>query len=155
MKTNITAYFLLSSIVFIIDQATKYFIRANMTLFDAVNVIPCFNVVYVRNIGSAFGMFRSFGNTFFVVIASVAIIVIAVMMIKEPESRPALSLILGGAAGNLADRLMLGYVVDFFDLYVGSYHWPAFNVADSALTVGIALLALNMFLHGGKNHRPQ
>jgi len=151
MKTENTFYFLLSAVVLALDQATKYLVKGHIALYEVIRVFPCFNLVYVRNVGSAFGLFRSLGNTFFVVIALVAMIVIAVMMIKEPENRPVFSLILGGAAGNLADRLMQGYVVDFLDVYVGNYHWPAFNVADSALTVGIFLLAVNLLFHSGRN----
>jgi signal peptidase II len=92
-------------------------------------------------------MFKSFGNVFFMAIASVAIVVVAVLLIKDKENRPGFSLILGGAAGNLMDRFLFGHVTDFLDIYIGKFHWPAFNVADSALTVGIILLTVNSFFN--------
>jgi signal peptidase II len=149
MKRGYAPFFLLSLIVFTIDQATKYLVASRFALFEAVNILPFFSVVYVRNTGSAFGMFKSLGNVFFIAAAAIAIAVVAVLIVRNREGRFGLSLILGGAAGNMADRLIHGYVVDFLDFYAGSRHWPAFNVADSALTVGIGLLLLGSFLHGG------
>jgi signal peptidase II len=147
MKKGYAPFFLLSLIVFVVDQATKYLITSRFALFEAVNILPFFSVVYVRNTGSAFGMFKSLGNVFFIAAATIAIAVVAVLIARNREGRFGLSLILGGAAGNMADRLVHGYVVDFLDFYAGSHHWPAFNVADSALTVGIGLLLLRSFLH--------
>jgi signal peptidase II len=146
MKRGYPIFFLLSIAVFIADQATKYVILGRLSLFESVRVLPFFNIVYIRNTGSAFGMFSSLGNFFFITIAAVAIVVVAVLIIRDPENRVGLSLILGGAAGNLCDRFTHGYVVDFLDVHAGSRHWPAFNVADSALTIGILLLLIRSFL---------
>jgi signal peptidase II len=99
----------------------------------------------VRNTGAAFGMFRSLGSSFFIILSAVAIIFIVHLLAKRTYSSLGLSLILGGAAGNLIDRLLYGKVVDFIDVSVGSYHWPAFNVADSSLTIGIAVILIKYF----------
>ncbi len=145
MRKGYGLFFLLSVVVFLVDQATKYLIISRFGLFEAINILPFFNVVYVRNTGSAFGMFKSLGNVFFIGAAVVAIVAVAFLIVRDKENRLGLSLILGGAAGNMTDRLVHGYVVDFLDFYAGSSHWPAFNVADSALTVGILLLLARSF----------
>jgi signal peptidase II len=147
MKYRYAVFFVISLAVFILDQVTKYLITSHLRLFQVIPVMPFFNIVYVDNTGSAFGMFKGLGNPFFIGIAGAAIIAVAVMIIKDRENRLGLSLILGGAAGNLADRVIHRYVIDFLDFYAGKHHWPAFNVADSALTVGIALLLIKTVFH--------
>ena len=142
MHRRYLPYFLLALAVFLLDQATKYFIMHHLNLYQVVKIIPSFNIVYYRNVGSAFGMFKSLGNTFFIVVSLGAIVVLSVFIVKDADARLGLSLILAGAAGNLADRIIHGYVVDFLEVYAGSFYWPAFNVADSALTVGIGLLII-------------
>ncbi|MDA8104572.1 MAG: signal peptidase II [Nitrospiraceae bacterium] len=142
MQRRYLPYFLLALAVFLLDQATKYFIMHHLNLYQVVKILPSFNIVYYRNIGSAFGMFKSLGNAFFIVVSLGAIMAVSVFIVKDADSRLAFSLILAGAAGNLADRIIHGYVVDFLEVYAGSFYWPAFNVADSALTVGIALLII-------------
>jgi signal peptidase II len=144
-------FFGLSLAVFVIDQATKYVIVGSLSLFEALRVLPFFSIVYVRNTGSAFGMFSSLGNLFFIIVASIAIIVVSVFIVRDRENRIGLSLILGGAAGNLCDRLTRGYVVDFLDVHAGAHHWPAFNVADSALTAGILLLLVKSLSMGSRD----
>lgn len=139
--------FLIALLVFVLDQITKYVIKANISPYRIIEVLPFFNIVYVENIGSAFGMFKSLGNFFFIVIAALAMVFVTVLMIKDKDNRLAFSLILGGAAGNFIDRVIHGYVIDFLDVYLGKYHWPAFNVADSALTIGIILIAVKMVFH--------
>jgi len=142
MKTRTTGYFVLALVVFVLDQGTKYLIMKNLNLHQVINTLPCFNVVYYRNVGSAFGMFKGLGNPFFILVSIAAIAVVSVMIFKDGDNTLGFSLILGGAAGNLADRIAHGYVVDFLELYVGNFYWPAFNVADSALTIGIVLLMI-------------
>ncbi len=140
--------FIIALSVFILDQLTKYLIKTYVSSFEVIRVLPFFNIVYVENVGSAFGMFKSLGNFFFVAVAAMAIIFVSILIIKDKDNRLGFSLILGGAAGNLADRIIYGYVIDFLDVYVGRFHWPAFNVADSALTIGIFLLLIKTFFHG-------
>ena len=140
MKTRIYVYFGVALLVFVLDQATKYIITNNLKLYQVIKALPYFNIVYYRNIGSAFGMFKSLGNPFFILVSTAAMVAVCVMIVKDGDNRIGLSLILGGAAGNLADRLLNGYVIDFLEVYAGNFYWPAFNVADSALTIGILLL---------------
>jgi signal peptidase II len=142
MNKKAVPFFIVALTVFVLDQAAKYLIKTHVSPFEAIKLFPFFNIVYVENIGSAFGMFKSLGNIFFIAIASLAMVFVTFMMIKDKDNRLSLSLILGGAAGNLADRIIHGHVIDFLDFYIGRFHWPAFNVADSALTIGIFLLII-------------
>lgn len=137
-------FFAISLTVFVLDQFTKYIIKSYVGPFEVIRVLSFFNIVYAENIGSAFGMFKSLGNTFFIIVAASAVIFVAIIIIKEADNRLGFSLILGGALGNLTDRIVRGYVIDFLDVYAGRYHWPAFNVADSALTVGITLMCIKV-----------
>lgn len=137
--------FVIALIIFILDQFTKYLIKSHVSPYEVIRVLPFFNIVYVENIGSAFGMFKSLGNAFFMVIAALAMVFVTVLIIKDRDNRLSFSLILGGAAGNLTDRIIRGYVIDFLDVYAGRFHWPSFNVADSALTIGIFMFALKLF----------
>ncbi len=141
--------------VVIIDQLSKMWIMAAFALHEQQNIIPgFFNLVHITNTGAAFG-FLAGSNTmlrqaFFVVVAIIALIVIvfAYGHLKQ-QARIyvyALGLIGGGAIGNLIDRLRFGSVVDFLDFYIGSYHWPAFNAADSAITIGVGLFLLGTLL---------
>ncbi len=140
MNRRYIPYFLLALVVFLMDQATKYYILHHLALYQVLKIVPSFNIVYYRNIGSAFGLFKSLGNPFFIVVSLGAILAVSILIVKDADSRLGFSLILAGAAGNLADRIIHGYVIDFLEIYVGSFFWPAFNIADSALTVGIAFL---------------
>lgn len=142
MKRSPLFFFLIALAVFTLDQATKYYIKAHVGPFDVIRVLPFFNIVYAENTGSAFGMFKALGSSFFIIISAIAVIVLSALVMKDISNRTAFALLLGGAAGNLIDRLLHGYVIDFLDVYVRTWHWPAFNVADSALTVGIVLLLL-------------
>ncbi len=151
MKNKTAFFFLIALSVFVLDQLAKYLIRTYIGPFDVIRVLPFFNIVYVENIGSAFGMFKGLGNTFFIIIALLAMALISALIIRDKDNRLIFSLILGGAAGNLMDRIIHGYVIDFLDVYAGKFHWPAFNVADSALTIGIALLICKTFFNFRRN----
>lgn len=135
-----SAFLALLSFVVGLDQLTKYLAASLIDPFEPIEVLPFFNLANVRNVGAAFGLFASMGNAFFIAASFAAIALIAFLIAREKDGLVGLTLILSGAAGNLIDRLALGHVRDFLDFHAGSYHWPAFNVADSALTVGIALL---------------
>ena len=136
-------------LVILLDQATKAWIISTMRLYDSFIVIGgFFNITHVRNPGAAFGFLAAappmFRYTFFIVVTVAAILLILhylrISRIEAPSLVSALALILAGAVGNLIDRVRFGEVVDFLDVYIVSYHWPAFNVADSAITVGAAIL---------------
>ena len=131
--------------VVILDYISKQTILDRIMPHEAVDVLPFLRIVNVQNEGAAFGLFTSLGNNFFIIISFVAIILIVIYIsrIKGRLELFSISLILGGAVGNLIDRLTVGKVVDFIDFFVGKWHWPAFNVADSALTVGIILFLID------------
>lgn len=139
--------------VVLVDQFTKAMVSSALPLHHSVEVIPgFFSLTYVRNTGAAFGILasisRGWGSWLLLGFSVGAMILFAWLWIKDrrmPLWRGvSLGLILGGACGNLLDRARLGEVVDFLDFYIGQYHWPAFNVADSAITVGTALFALSL-----------
>ena len=135
-------YFLISLAVVFFDLLTKYFVRSCMSLGEIIPIFPFFNFVYVLNKGISFSMFTETAPWLLTVVASFICLVVCYCLIKEKScfSKVCLALILGGAVGNIADRLYLGAVVDFLDFYIDKWHWPAFNVADSAICIGVALL---------------
>ena len=125
-----------------LDQITKYLIVNSLSPYDSIEVFSFLHIVNVRNTGAAFGSFKSLGSSFFIIVAVAAIGFVVYLLMKRTYNTFGLSLILGGAVGNLIDRVLYGQVVDFVDFSIGSYHWPAFNVADSALTVGIIIILM-------------
>ena len=129
-------------VILVLDFLTKQLVRTHLQLHEVIPITPFLNLVHVQNTGAAFGMFSSLGRTFFILVALTASVGILIYMARVPEHRTILAMVLAGALGNLADRVFLGHVTDFVDVHIGRYHWPAFNVADSALTVSIALLLL-------------
>ncbi len=140
----------ISALVVVLDQLTKWVALKYLTRHLEVPVIPFVNLTLVYNRGAAFGFLNNadgWQNLFFIAIALIACAVITYLILRLRQNDImvglALSLILGGAAGNLIDRFLHGYVIDFVDVYYGSWHWPAFNVADSAITVGAAVLVLD------------
>jgi len=142
----------LSLLAVILDQASKLAIAGTMQLYESIEIIPFFKLTYVHNTGAAFSFLSEAGGWqrwFFAVLALVISVAIAVWLtrLKEHETllAVALALILGGAVGNLIDRLAYGYVIDFLDVYYGTWHWPAFNIADSAITVGVMLMLAESF----------
>jgi signal peptidase II len=130
-----------------------------LVLYQKVEVIHgFFNLVHVRNTGGAFGIFGGekggLGSLLFVLVSLIAIGSILFLFVRLREDEKtlslSLSLVLSGAIGNLIDRLRLGEVVDFLDFYLFSYHWPAFNIADSAICLGIGLMALELLIRDHK-----
>lgn len=136
------SYIFLPFLIVISDQTTKYLANNFISQSRSIEILPFLNLVNVRNTGTAFGMFRSLGNNTFIIISIIAIAFIFFLLIKGKENPLGLSLVLGGAIGNLIDRLFYGSVIDFIDVFVGRFHWPAFNVADSSLTIGIIIIFL-------------
>lgn len=134
----------ISSVILLFDYITKWIIVETVQLHDHIDLLPFLRIVHVENKGAAFGLFTQLGNNIFILISACAIICIVIYLIKLPIGLEvySLSMILGGAAGNLIDRIRIGKVIDFIDIYVMNWHWPAFNVADSALTVGIILFLI-------------
>ena len=139
----------LSLAVVLLDQLTKYLTRCFL-LTDPVTLIPgLFNLRYVRNTGAAFGMFT--GHNGALVILSVVMLAILIagrrhFITDHRLHRTAMGLMIGGIVGNLVDRVRLGFVVDFLDFHWGTHHFPAFNVADSCICIGVGLYILSQFL---------
>jgi signal peptidase II len=139
--------------VVLLDQWTKAWIVSTMNLHESFAVIGgFFNITYVRNPGAAFGFLAGasplFRSIFFMTVTAAAILLILHYLrtsrIEDLFQVSALALILAGAVGNLIDRVRFGEVIDFLDIYVGNHHWPAFNVADSAISVGAAILVVTL-----------
>jgi len=142
----------LSLLALVLDQASKLLVDSTMQLYQSIPLLPFFKLTYVHNTGAAFSFLSEAGGWqrwFFAGLALVISVVIAVWLSRlekhETLLAAALSLILGGAVGNLIDRLAYGYVIDFLDVYYGTWHWPAFNIADSAITLGVVLMLLESF----------
>jgi signal peptidase II len=146
---------IISIIVIASDQLTKAVVSERIPLHDNIVVLECcVNLTHVRNSGAAFGMFQSADPKirvpFFKIVSVLAMLLIAFLFVKTSASETlmiyALSFIMTGAAGNFIDRIFNGYVVDFLDVYYGEYHWPSFNVADTAITIGVGLMVLDMII---------
>jgi signal peptidase II len=138
-----------SAITLLLDQASKLAIDGSMRLFESIPLIPFFNLTYVHNTGAAFSLLSEAGGWQRWLFAGLAVVMSSVIgvwlyRLKNHETlmAVALSLVLGGAVGNLIDRIAYGYVIDFLDVYYRNWHWPAFNIADSAICVGVGLMVL-------------
>lgn len=142
----------LSLLAIILDQVSKLVVDNTMQLYESIPLIPYFNLTYVHNTGAAFSFLSEAGGWqrwFFAVLALFISAVLSVWLAKLQKHETllalALSLVLGGAIGNLIDRLAYGYVIDFLDVYYNTWHWPAFNIADSAITLGVMLMLAESF----------
>ena len=150
--------------VFTFDRLTKIWIENNVSAYDSFNVVPgFFDIVHTKNRGAAFGMFAEGDSqlrTFLLIGVSLAVLVFISYALLKPDKSGAvpslptqygLSLVMGGALGNMYDRIVYGMVTDFLEFYLGEYRFAAFNVADSAITVGAGLLILDMWRT--RNHK--
>ncbi|MBL4869120.1 MAG: signal peptidase II [Pseudomonadales bacterium] len=147
----------ITGLVIGLDQLTKNMASANLELYESIKVMPLFNMTLAHNSGAAFSFLAGedgWQRWFFAVIAVVVSIVLVMWLYKLPKSNKwlaiSLALILGGAIGNVIDRIVLGYVVDFLDVYWGHSHFPAFNIADSAITVGALMMGIDVFRNPDK-----
>lgn len=152
-KRNILKLIFIAGLIVVLDQATKAIILNTLPLHQDIRVIPgFFNITHVLNPGGAFGIFASFNSVFrhffFVGVAFMALGLVFYFYVSTPPTHPFLAIgfasIFGGAIGNLIDRLRFGQVVDFLDFYIGHWHWPAFNFADSAISVGIGIFIFHI-----------
>lgn len=156
MPKTMWRWLALSGVVIALDQITKLLILRSFVLGDSVPLMPNFNLVLVYNSGAAFSFLANAGGwqKWFFVALALGVSVWIIGMLKQHAAERllafALALILGGALGNVIDRFAYGAVVDFLDFYIGNWHWPAFNVADSAITVGAALLIWEQLRSSGK-----
>ncbi len=150
------SYLILLVSVLGLDIISKHIVQQNMLLYQSIPIIPgCFNLTYIENPGAAFGLLSDlplfWRSLFFISVSMIALCLIVVLFFKcspdERLNRMALTLIMAGALGNLIDRIRLGVVVDFIDVYWRNSHWPAFNIADSAISVGVGVLIIDMLLN--------
>ncbi len=148
-------HILIAAVVVVLDRITKWVIAQKITLHDSVDIVPgIFRLTHVQNQGAAFGLFADSPSEWKVamlILFSIAALgVVSALLWKNGNAMNAtaiaLSLVMGGALGNLWDRVAAGRVIDFLDFYMGSHHWPAFNIADSAIVVGALLLLSEIFL---------
>ena len=141
--------FPLALVILVLDRITKFAVTKNLSQGHSIKIIPgIFHITLISNNGTAFGLFKN-QNTFFIILSALVIISIIVYSSKAKLAAPtslALGLILGGAIGNLADRIRFGYIIDFLDFRI----WPVFNVADSAITVGVIILVVNILFRNVK-----
>jgi signal peptidase II len=146
-------YLVISLLVLALDAWTKWLVSSHISPHESISLIPnLFELVHVRNTGAAFGIGANSGSQLVPLLLNggalavfLTVVVYAIRTaVTDRVLQVGLHLILGGAIGNLLDRFRLGYVVDFLDVYIRDHHWPAFNVADSAICIGIALLFLDM-----------
>lgn len=144
---------LIAVLIVLADQITKAVIRSMIPIYSSLTVVPgLLNLTHVRNTGAAFGILNSvdfpFKPLLIAIVATAALVAVAFyaagLAPHQHAARVGLALVIGGAAGNLLDRVLHGSVVDFIDVYWGTYHFWAFNVADSAITIGVAVLILDM-----------
>lgn len=162
-----TVYLLIALIVVLLDRWTKYIVARRIALYAHIQVIPgFFRITHTENTGAAFSLFADshapWKTGMLIAFSVVALVVVSVLLWKNNHAHiltgVALSLILGGAIGNLWDRVRSGRVVDFLLFYIKQYQWPVFNLADSAIVVGAALLVLEIVFgqekHANKTHAP-
>ena len=152
IKSTGLRFIWISVIVFVLDQWSKQAVVAAMDLYQSTQLTSFFNLTYVHNYGAAFSFLYDAGGwqRYFLSVIALVVSVLILWWLRQTTKQQVLlpvafSFILGGALGNVFDRLLHGYVIDFLDFYYGSYHWPAFNVADSAIFIGAALLIIDMF----------
>jgi signal peptidase II len=151
--SRVGRWYLLACLIVVIDQLTKYWVSSVFSYGETLELLPVLNLTLVHNMGAAFSFLSDAGGWqrwFFAAVSLVVSVVLVVWLYRLPARQTllatALALVLGGAIGNLWDRVVLGYVIDFIDFHYQSHHWPAFNVADAAITLGAALLILESFL---------
>lgn len=155
---NFSIGLVIAAITAILDQYSKYWAFSFLMTKEnnMVSVTPFFNLVMVHNYGVSFGMFNDlpYGHIILSMVATSITITLLVWMWRENKFyiSMALGLIIGGAIGNIIDRARIGAVADFLDFYISLYHWPAFNLADSAVFIGVAMILLENFINKGENN---
>ena len=147
IKKNISLIIIFFSII-LFDQLTKILVIRNFQLYESISILPFFNLTFVVNYGFAFGFLNNSSlNQIIVICVIFSIITYFLYLLFKTQDqffRFSLILVLSGAIGNFIDRVLHGFVIDFIDIYLGSYHWPAFNIADSSITLGFILIMFNI-----------
>jgi signal peptidase II len=146
-------WYVLSAVVLLLDQGSKLLADARLVFHEPVGLLPFFNLRLAYNTGAAFSFLGNAGGWQRWFFAGISVLVISVLVVWMRRLKPeqwqlsaAFALIIGGALGNLIDRLVYGHVIDFIDVYYKTWHWPTFNIADSAITVGAGLLLLDAWV---------
>jgi signal peptidase II len=159
MSWSVIRWYLLAVFIIAIDQLSKSWVTQIFAYGETLELLPVLNVTLVHNMGAAFSFLSDAGGWQRWFFAAISLVVSAVLVVWLPRLSgsqrllaTAIALILGGALGNLCDRILLGYVVDFVDVHYQQHHWPAFNVADAAITLGAVLLILESLL-APKQHK--
>ena len=146
-KSNIGLIYLFNFLV-ILDQLTKYLVIQNFDLYESVKLLPVFNLTFIVNYGFAFGFLNnpSINQILVSIVILLIIIYFLYLLLKTQDKifRLSLVFILSGAIGNFIDRIIRGFVIDFIDIYIGVLHWPAFNIADSCISIGFVILMINI-----------
>jgi signal peptidase II len=161
-RTSALSATVISGLLVVADQVTKTLVRHTMALHDSISLLPSLNLTYTRNPGAAFSLFAETDATFrfwFFTLISIAALAMVIAFLRRVAhgdwwTLTALALILGGAIGNLIDRIRFGEVIDFIDVYVGTHHWPVFNLADSGITIGMVMLLGHLLLDKSAVGRP-
>ena len=147
IKKNISLIIIFFSII-LFDQLTKILVVKNFQLYESMSIFPLFNLTFVVNYGFAFGFLNNSSlNQIIVICVIFSIIAYFLYLLFKTQDqffRFSLILVLSGAVGNFIDRVIHGFVIDFIDIYLGSYHWPDFNIADSSITIGFILIMFNI-----------
>ena len=164
MKTSArVSHFLLALCVFLLDRWTKHLVATRIAMYTHIQIIPgFFRLTHTENTGAAFSLFADspshWKTAMLIGFSAVAMVIVSILLWKQARALTltgiALSLILGGAVGNLWDRVASGRVVDFLLLYVKQYQWPVFNLADSAIVVGASLLVIEILFHKAPDQTP-
>ena len=140
--------------IILFDQLTKILVIKNFQLYESISIFPLFNLTFVVNYGFAFGFLNNSSlNQIIVICVIFSIIAYFLYLLFKTQDqffRFSLILVLSGAIGNFIDRVLHGFVIDFIDIYLGSYHWPAFNIADSSITLGFILIMFNILFQNKK-----
>ena len=147
--SNVGRWYSLAVLIVVLDQLTKQWVSSSFSYGESLELLPFLNLTLVHNMGAAFSFLSDAGGWqrwFFAIVSLIVSVVLIVWLSRLPARQyllaTALALVLGGAIGNLWDRVFLGYVVDFIDVFYQKHHWPAFNIADTSITVGAILLIL-------------
>lgn len=162
MRKKALPWYLLAIVAIILDQVTKLAAVAYLTYGERIEILPVFDLTLLYNTGAAFSMLSDAGGWqrwFFTGVAVVMSIVLTIWIYRLPRNQvvlaAALSLVLGGAIGNVIDRIRLGHVIDFISVHYSGSYFPAFNIADSAITIGAALMLIDAFFFSGKTPKEQ
>lgn len=151
---NKKKYFLIIGIIIFLDQISKFVIKTNFNIYDNIKIFKgFFQLFYAPNSGAIWGIFHNQSNTIIpkiiTIISVIAVLILIFFFLKVKSNHKleltSLSFIIGGAIGNIIDRIYQGFVVDFLDFYIKDYHWPTFNIADSFITIGVVILAISIW----------